>query len=681
MINTFAIGPNASGQIETFDLRIVNLNGSVANTVAANSDFPVVLCVAYSATDPNVPLILPTLPITNDADNRVDCASVYRWIPSSWTTPGQVLWLNGDVDWRANFDNVVGSVKADAPVNVLTVFDTPGYYAVAALIDPFGSVTEGGRGKANNRGENLNNDAPLIRRFQISSTLTPGPIRVADLGFRPDPNGYQFANWGSDAQNSDDFTLSDMRRMFGDSVVCQPQTNPCIPLPAATQWLQKVHSHLQGGHCDGFTTTALRLFKGLDSPASFQSGATTTHALLFANARRNIAYYWTLQMPYQGALARSQALEKTPSAVLNQIRAALENGAADPTTLIVYNADRTSGHSVLPYAIDDVGAGVYQIRVYDNNYPDDANRSVTVDTLANTWSYTLGTTMWWSGNATSHSFGALPLSVYAQTPRCPWCTPNGQPGGSNFSQVWMDGSSHLLITNNQGQQIGYKANLFTNTITDAFATAPVGGRDVVSEPIYYLPQTDSYTLHLNGQITTQALAQTVGSDIMQIGSGFALSVENLVLDAASQDTLTVSSDGRQVVYSANQNRSANLSLAYNDATASTAIQVDGADIGAGQSFTAQAQAGQNTIKLGGSNVGVGTYDLVITVLTATGETRFVYHNLTLNPGASHALDYSQLTNGGDTVTLTIDTNNDGVADSSEQLPNQAYQSFLPLIWR
>ena len=187
MINNFEIGPNANGQIETFDLKIVNFNGSVANTVAADVvEFPVVLCVAYSATDPNVPLVLPTLPITTTGgtNSRVDCAWVYRWIPGSWTTPGQVLWLNGRNGWHTNFANIVGNLPADELVNVPTVFNTPGYYAVAAMIDPFGVVAEGGGGKANNRGENLNNDAPLIRRFQIKAIqLDPEIINTPT----PDP--------------------------------------------------------------------------------------------------------------------------------------------------------------------------------------------------------------------------------------------------------------------------------------------------------------------------------------------------------------------------------------------------------------------------------------------------------------------------------------------------------------
>ena len=184
-INAFEIGPNAQGQIETFSLKIMNLNGVPLYTALPNSDFPVVLCVAYSATDPNVALTVPTLPAKplSTSNPRLECAPVWRNIPKAWAKPSEVLWLNSDIGWQTNRDNVdPGAPKTDDPINVLKAFNTPGYYAVAAIIDPFGLVPEGGGGKANNCGENLNGGQPLIRRFQIKAikpdTAFPAPVTL-----------------------------------------------------------------------------------------------------------------------------------------------------------------------------------------------------------------------------------------------------------------------------------------------------------------------------------------------------------------------------------------------------------------------------------------------------------------------------------------------------------------------
>lgn len=168
-VEAFEIGPDASGRIATFDLKITNLNDNLLNTIAIIQErFPVVLCVAYSPSAPPE-LTVPDIPVLNDPDARVNCAPVYRWIDSSETIPGQTFTLNNN--WQVNFDNVphIPGRGQDALLNdPKEAFAEPGYYAVGVMLDPFNLVPEGGAAKTNNRGENLNNGQPLVRRFQIT---------------------------------------------------------------------------------------------------------------------------------------------------------------------------------------------------------------------------------------------------------------------------------------------------------------------------------------------------------------------------------------------------------------------------------------------------------------------------------------------------------------------------------
>ena len=514
----------------------------------------------------------------------------------------------------------------------------------------------------------------------VPPTPDPAATRVANLSFQFNRDNYQFANWGIDSQSSNDLTVDDLRAMFGDSAVCRTTptaTIPCRLRRTARAWLAQVNEYLQGGHSDGFTITALRFFKGIDTPATFQTGATTTHALLFANARRTITKYWALQLPVQGAAARADALQNTPSAVVDQIIAAITS-ATDPTTLLIYNIDRTSGHSVLPYAVDQIG-DLFRIYVYDSNWPNDSARFVAVNKATNTWSYDLGGGRLWTGTATSHSFGAVPISVYAQTPSCPWCTGNGRPGKPDLCQFWLRGHGHLLITNKNGKRIGYTNTSFVNEITDGFAAPPAGGLDVYSEPIYYLP-SDDYRIDFDGKSLN--LAQTTSNiGFSQVGPNFSVGVANLSLDAASSDSLNVAKGGTQVSYTANQVRSVDLSLSYNGTGTSSEIQVNGFDISAGKLFTVQAQTVSNTVTLSSSSTITGSYSLAITVVPPTGEVIFQNNTITFTPGSIQTLDFTNLANGGNTVTLGIDTNGDGTIDSTVNLPNQVTRTFLPVILR
>jgi hypothetical protein len=187
-----------------------------------------------------------------------------------------------------------------------------------------------------------------------------------DIGFRPNPNGYQFPNYGG--FNPSDFTMADMRRMFGDSAVCVMVSSRCQPKPSAIMWNVWVNRYMIGGHCDGFTETSLRFFKGIDNPSTFQSGANTTHDLQLNNVRRHIAYYWALGVPDPVSQARVQALQKTPGQVLDQLLSAMSGSVDDPTTLIFYEkSDWHTGHSVTPHAIQDQGGGTRVANTFDHS--------------------------------------------------------------------------------------------------------------------------------------------------------------------------------------------------------------------------------------------------------------------------------------------------------------------------
>ncbi|MBP1466818.1 hypothetical protein EYB53_013980 [Candidatus Chloroploca sp. M-50] len=175
-IERFDVTVTERGRFDGFDLAMKNLHpDGRSETALVGADlFPVVLCVAYSELEqPEPELEVPTLPIENDDDNRVDCAPVYRWVNRLQTTPDVTLALN--TGWYSNYNAhpLLPELGQDQPLaDLRTLFATPGHYAVAALIDPFNLVAEGGLGKTNNRGENLTegDTTPLIRRFTILST-------------------------------------------------------------------------------------------------------------------------------------------------------------------------------------------------------------------------------------------------------------------------------------------------------------------------------------------------------------------------------------------------------------------------------------------------------------------------------------------------------------------------------
>ena len=245
---------------------------------------------------------------------------------------------------------------------------------------------------------------------------------ILDLGFRPDHYGYPFPNY-SDTQPSD-LTADDLARMLGHDYVCWNTSWPypptyCSPkywVPSLLTWILK---QSEGGHCTGFTATSLRFFRQVGNPPStYQAGAATAHDLLKPNARRHLMYYWTKQMYKPVLSVRNASYTATAAQNIVKLQSALSGSQLDPLDMHIWHkfANGTvGGHSILPYALEDRGGGVWRVWVYDNNYADSMDKFAVINTVANTWSYApLG----WGGGCGSdgNSMGLVPVSTYAQTP-------------------------------------------------------------------------------------------------------------------------------------------------------------------------------------------------------------------------------------------------------------------------
>ena len=504
-----------------------------------------------------------------------------------------------------------------------------------------------------------------------------GYLATESLGFCPTLNGYAFSNsdggWGTYPDSADDLGQAEMIRMFGQDAVCATvSTGACKMRSAAERWLDQRNRDMNRGHSDGFTTTGLRFFRNLDSPGAFQTGATSAYDLSLASVRRHIAYYWVRQVPNPVAQARANSLESTPADVLNQLRAAMAGGATDPTTLVLVNADHTSGHSVTPYAIEDRGGGLYWVWVVDSNHPGDGNRHVTINTAGNTWRYNLGWTTW-SGDAGSHSLGVIPISIYAQQPVCPWCESARATDVTPFSQMTLSGDAHLLISDPQGRRIGFVNGLFVDEIPVAFGSVAAGGLGQRTEPAYYLPADNAYTILLSGQ--TPGPQERLG--LSQYGPGYAIGVDDLTVTTGSQDRLTIPPDGKQLSYRAGTQKSATLTIAHEKAGESIQFWIKGADLGAGQATTVTVSTATGQLVYANTATDNGDYSLFIRRVRSAGLELFAHSTLAIGADETHYVDYGAW-NGSDGMALGIDRDSNGTIDETVVLENQIRSIFLPV---
>lgn len=275
---------------------------------------------------------------------------------------------------------------------------------------------------------------------------------VADSGFRPYPHGFPVPNWGTAqdfAQNALVYgvptrvTLEQLktdeyqgpaplnslalRRTLGNGVcrdakAINPRTGECDLILGAGLLAQMIESSGQGGHCFGIAAAAAALYNG-QLPAS-QVGASGL-GINAANpmgdrAIQTITRLFGTQYLVPDLLPLARA-GQSPTQLVETLKETLPSGTV-PFILTLFGA--VGGHAITPYAVLDRGEGLYDIAVYDNNFPLRA-LAVTVDTNTDSFVYTSALNpnspsyTWSTANGSTIALVGLD-DVLAQQP-CPVC--------------------------------------------------------------------------------------------------------------------------------------------------------------------------------------------------------------------------------------------------------------------
>lgn len=332
---------------------------------------------------------------------------------------------------------------------------------------------------------------------------------VADSGFRPYPHGFPVPNWGSAesfAENALVFGVPNrvtleqlqkgefsgpaplnslaLRRTLGDGVcrdakAIDPKTGECDLILGADLLAQMIETSGLGGHCFGLAAAAAALYNG-QLPAN-QVGASG----LGINAVNQMG---TPAIQTITRLFGAQYLDPNvlPDAIAGQsptqiVRTLMQTLPSGTVPYIFTMMGEVGGHGITPYAVLDRGNGLYDIAVYDNNFPLRA-LAVTVDTTTDSFVYTSATnpnapTYTWS-TANNSTISLVPLDdVLAQQP-CPVC--RGKDQGtmlafSSWSAVNADAITIALL-DVSGQPLAedlYRVMDTLNPATEKQQSAPL----------------------------------------------------------------------------------------------------------------------------------------------------------------------------------------------------------------
>ncbi|HSJ54675.1 MAG TPA: hypothetical protein VLC52_13125, partial [Anaerolineae bacterium] len=510
----------------------------------------------------------------------------------------------------------------------------------------------------------------------------------ADSGFRPEMHGFGFENYGGEPGITN-LTAAEVHRMYGDRVCASMAGGECILTPQAEQWMKQINGYMDGGHCEGMAVLSNLMYFGQIDPADF--GGTTAHDLDVEDEalQREIAYWFTTQGTYPGA---SVKVLDAPSEVVYALQEAFAAGqdASEWWAVGIYKRDGSGGHAVTPIAVEDLGDGLYNILVYDNNYPD-AVRTIEVDTNAETWQYWASINpgvdaALYEGDAETDSLEIVAISPRLGEQECTFCLEGGMTGGGGeknallgqaeasepYYEVWLEGAADLLIEDETGQRIGFVEGEFVNEIPgasgDSYKFLDVWEDD--SEPIYQLPVSKLYSVTVDGS----RLEDVESSAVTLLGPGFFLYIDDLALDPGEQDSMVfmTEEDLFALNYQTAYAESPAIVVGKETDEADYVFMLQATDIpGAEDSFYAFLDMTENAFVVDTSdNTEAITVDLFMFLIDETGEHVYGISDLTMDPGTQAFLMYLQAEEGSGAV-LAVDYDGDGEPDDMIELEDVA----------
>lgn len=501
------------------------------------------------------------------------------------------------------------------------------------------------------------------------SGVPSAPGNIADFNFDPQQNGFSFPNYGDDIPATN-LTAAELRRMFGDQVCARLEGDECTLIPPAAQWMEQINGAMSGGHCEGMAVLSLMMYTGQVSPSDFGGSIASDLNINDEILQREIAYWWTTQAV---SPTYTSVIKGTPVEILDIVQQMEVSG--ETFTIGIYKEDGSGGHAITPIGVQDKGDGLYAILVYDNNYPGET-RELLVDTRDNIWLYEASInpdvqSELYTGNADTQTLDLTPTSARLGQQDCPFCEGSAFSGtggklaapARKLNQVFLDGEGHILITDDNGNRLGYVDGKIVNEIPGADYTAyRMEASGNAPEPIYWLPAELDVTITVDGS----ALTEETLTDLVLIGPGYSIGVEEIYLTPGQVDTAYFYPADEMIAYetTADESPSIVFGIENPDAEADYYFEVYGADMLGGGTITVwlDSKAGDlliNTEKLNGE----GNFNFYLTRITDEYEEEFFAEDIILAEGALVYINYAEWSDANpEGIYFGIDLDGDGVID-------------------
>jgi len=516
---------------------------------------------------------------------------------------------------------------------------------------------------------------------------------IAHIEFDPKVDGFGFQNYGGAHEGEPELTADDLIRLFGADEVCMKGSHgeDCVLFEPAEVWLESEAKGMEGGHCEGMAVTSLRFwmeepFKDKVAPETWQHGAKSVVNLKKDPELENyIAYYFVTQSLEEVSRPTSETKKKRPSEILKMLVDSMQDGKPH-FTLGIYQFETgrlTHGHAISPFAVEDMGDGIFRVHVYDNNYPRET-KYVTFDVHEETWRYHTASdpnaaATDYVGNATTHSLDLTRLADREHEQfNCPFCEDSGGDGASSKGSVAaakhdrvgisLDGEGEILISNPEGKRIGFDSarGQFVNEVPEAEIVPAMGGLGKDMPPLYRFPYRKSakpFTITVSGK----TLKHEVDADLEMEGPGFVVGFEDILLDPGESLTMTISPDGRQLSFTASQDgQTPNIFIALESGhkKPSYYFQIGGIKLSPGKTVTVTLDLEKERLFFKDNDTKKDPYDVRVVRINPDGtKSSYEHDDISVGKTDVYMMDFARW-NGKGPICFKEDDEGNGFDDNN-----------------
>jgi hypothetical protein len=496
---------------------------------------------------------------------------------------------------------------------------------------------------------------------------------VADDGFRPWVDGFGFENYGNDV-GPENMTAAQVEDLFGSQVCARGTGTRCRLAPVAQEWMDAENSRMAGGHCMGFSVTALEFFSRYRLVKDY--GAKKAISLPIqgnVDLQSLLAENWTFQdLPS----VQQKRVTGTPTAVLRKLIDALNKGR-ELYTIAIFKRDGNGGHAVTPFAVEDKGSGKFAILVYDNNFPG-VMRAIRVNTKANTWRYVGGpdpsdTNELYDGDARTRSLFLFPTTPGLVRQPCPFCNGSRRASSNStgsvlapdkrYDQLTLVGNpsnhGHLILHDAQGRVSGFVGGQVVNHIPGVRVLSTITSQNwrEAPEPTYLIPPHTAVSVAVDGS----DLVRPDKEKLDLIGPGLYAQVDDIALKPGETNVIDFRGGGTGFTFHTDPHHDQTpfLASAIQEGKTSYAFAAVAVGIKGGSRLTMyiDKETGNLVLDTRGTKgniakTGYAVYVLSVVRETPQGESVWATGRLLLKRGDLALVDYRHAPAAGKPIEIT-----------------------------